>query len=82
MRTRIALLCAMLLTTAAIAAEPPVAGNRLATPAQPKSPPVEEVVVTAKRPQLDVPPAIVAPVVRVPPPSPCIEIGTKRCGSS
>jgi hypothetical protein len=82
MRIRIALLCAALLGTAAIAAEPPVAESRLATPVQPKDTPVEEVIVTAKRPQLDVPLATVAPVVRVAPPSPCIEIGTKRCGST
>jgi hypothetical protein len=41
--------------------------------------PAEEVVVTSKRPQLDVPPAVLAPVVRLDPPAPCIEIGTKRC---
>jgi hypothetical protein len=79
MRTLVALLCATLLASAAIAAEPPVVENRTAPPAQPKDVPAEEVVVTSKRPQLDVPPAVLAPVVRLDPPAPCIEIGTKRC---
>ena len=81
MRTRIALLCAALLATAAVAAEPPAVDSRTVAPAQPKDVPLEEVVVTTKRPQLDVPPAVLAPVVLVPLPSPCIEIGTKRCST-
>jgi hypothetical protein len=80
MRTLVALLCATLLASAAFAAEPPVVANPpAATPAQPKDVPAEEVVVTTKRPLLDVPPAVLAPVVRLDPPAPCIEIGTKRC---
>jgi hypothetical protein len=80
MRNLVALLCAALLATAAVAAEPPVVENRAATPAQPKAEaPAEEVVVTSKRPQLDVPAAVLAPVVHIAPPVPCIEIGTKRC---
>jgi hypothetical protein len=80
MRNLVALLCAALLATAAVAAEPPVVENRAATPAQPKlEAPAEEVVVTSKRPQLEVPAAVLAPVVHIAPPTPCIEIGTKRC---
>ena len=82
MRTQVALLCAALLASAAIAAEPPVVENRAAAPAQPKDALVEEVVVTTKRPQLEVPPAVMIPVVRIDPPTPCIEIGSKRCGST
>jgi hypothetical protein len=82
MRTQVALLCAALLASAAVAAEPPVVENRAATPAQPKiDVSVEEVVVTMKRPQLEVPPTVLAPVVRIAPPAPCIEIGTKRCAT-
>jgi len=81
MRTLVALLCAALLATAAVAAEPPAVDNRALTPAQPHAVPIEEVVVTTKRPQLDVPPMVLAPVVLVPLPSPCIEIGTKRCST-
>jgi hypothetical protein len=72
----------VLLSTAAIAAEPPVVEDRAAAPALPKDAPTEEVVVTTKRPQLEVPPAVMAPVVRVAPPPPCIEIGTKRCSAT
>jgi hypothetical protein len=81
MRNLVALLCAALLATAAVAAEPPVVESRPVTPAQPKDVPPEEVVVTSKRPDLEVPPAVLAPVVRIAPPAPCIEIGTKRCST-
>jgi hypothetical protein len=81
MRNLVALLCAALLATAAVAAEPPVVENRAAAPAQPKDVPAEEVVVTSKRPDLEVPATVLAPVVRIAPPAPCIEIGTKRCST-
>jgi hypothetical protein len=82
MRNLVALLCAALLATAAVAAEPPVVENRAATPAQPKNVPAEEVIVTSKRPDLEVPPAVLAPIVHIATPAPCIEIGTKRCGTT
>ena len=83
MRTQVALLCAALLASAAVAAEPPVVENRAASPAQPKTDvTVEEVVVTTKRPQLELAPPVLTPIVLIAPPAPCIEIGTKRCGTT
>ena len=82
MRVRIALLCAALLAATAVAAEPPGGDRAVAAPPSPKDSLVEEVVVTAKRPLLPEPRVVLEPVVRVEPPTPCIEIGTKRCEST